>query len=163
AGEAEYAGDDLLGVRRVLGRGVHEQLVLLVEGREGDVRLQVEVVLAAQPELAAQGVLDLPEDAPPIAAANDERLGVIGLAGDGRVQGEDRGEGRVPDRASPRAEAGRRLRLTEHPGDGLAVVDHLGREERLVAADRADVVLARDVAGDEDGDHARRRPRRLAV
>ena len=56
AGQTEHVGDDLLGLRRVLGAGLDEDLAALVDVGQRGVRLQVEVLLAAELELAGEPV-----------------------------------------------------------------------------------------------------------
>ena len=51
---AEDVRDDLLGLRRVLGGGLDEDLAVLVDQRERGVGLEVEVLLPAELELAAE-------------------------------------------------------------------------------------------------------------
>ena len=52
--QAQHVRDDLLGLRRVLGAGLHEQLPGLVDQRQRGVGLQVEVLLPAELELPAE-------------------------------------------------------------------------------------------------------------
>ena len=56
AAQAQDVGDDLLGLARVLGAALHEDLAALVDHRQGGVRLEVEVLLAAELELTLDDV-----------------------------------------------------------------------------------------------------------
>ena len=56
AAAAQHVRDDLLGLARVLGAGLDEDLPVLVDVRERRVRLQVEVLLAGELELALEHV-----------------------------------------------------------------------------------------------------------
>ena len=54
--QAQHVRDDVLGLRRVLGAGLDEDLAVLVDQRQRGVGLQVEVLLAAELELAGEPV-----------------------------------------------------------------------------------------------------------
>ena len=55
-GQAEHVRHDVLGLGRVLRAGLHEDLAVLVDQRQRGLGLQVEVLLAADFELAAEPV-----------------------------------------------------------------------------------------------------------
>ena len=56
AGQAEHVRGDLLGLGRVLGAGLHEHLAVLVDHRQRAVRLEVEVLLSGEVDLALEDV-----------------------------------------------------------------------------------------------------------
>ena len=56
AGHAEDVGDDVLGLGGVLGAALDEHLAGLVDLRQRRVRLEVEVLLSGEVELAAEHV-----------------------------------------------------------------------------------------------------------
>ena len=56
AGQPEDVGDDVLRLGRVLGRALDEDLAVLVDQRDRAVRLEVEVLLPGELELAAEDV-----------------------------------------------------------------------------------------------------------
>ena len=85
-GQAEHAGDDVLHLRRVLGRGQDVHRAVLVGDGERDLAFEVEVLLAAD----AQGAFE------PMRAPGDRGVGVAAAEG---VVGE---HGLVPRRARPR-------------------------------------------------------------
>ena len=62
--QAEHVRDDLLGLGRVLGAALHEDLAALVDARQRAVGLEVEVLLAGELELAAEHVLAAVERRP---------------------------------------------------------------------------------------------------
>ena len=76
---------------------------------------------------------------------------------------QDRRQHLAVDADEPGGDARLLLGLGDHPGDGVAGEADLGREQRLVAARDADVVLARHVVGGEHGEDARRLPRAAAA
>ena len=149
-------GDAVLHLGRMLGRREHVHVAGLAGRREGDLAFEIEMVLAAAAHLAGQPVRGLGEAGGEIAAGDRLRRADIVLARDRLLDGQDCGQRLIGDGDELR----RRARLVErrrrHRGHRLAGIgDAIGGEQRLVAADRRDVVLARDVRGGDDGDDAR--------
>ena len=68
--QAEHVGDDLLGLRRVLGAALDEDLAVLVDQGQRGVGLQVEVLLAAELELAGEPVGRLGQPGVRVAAGD---------------------------------------------------------------------------------------------
>ena len=147
-GEAEHVRDDLLRLARVLGRGLHEHLIGLVDVRQRRVRLEVEVLLTRERELAAEDVRAGGErgveGAVDVAAAHGRLPTLEGVGGDRLGDGDDRGQRLDVDDDGGRPEPGRLERLGEHPRHRVPDVHHLVGEQRFVALDPG-VVDARHV------------------
>ena len=161
--DPEHPGDDLLGLRRVLGRAVHEHPPVFVRAGQGRLGLQIEVLLAGDPQLAVEPAGGAGEGPVGVAGGDRLRLGQEALAGQGRVDADDRGQRLGLDDDRGRAFAGGLERLAEHPDDRLGVVlDLEARPEQqgLVVADRPDLVLTGDLVDGQDRDHAGDRPGR---
>ena len=114
AGHAEHVRDDLLGLGRVLGAGLHEDLAALVDHRQRAVRLEVEVLLPG--DRRSRPRRRAPRRASPAAdvAARQRRLRALEALGRDRlVDGQERRQRLVVDldaaRPAPRGlEASRR-------------------------------------------------------
>ena len=151
-GPAEDVGHDLLRLGGVLGAALHEHLPRLVDVGERALGLEVEVLLPGHLDLAAehprrrgQSLLDvasLDRRLPALEAARRDRLPQADHGGQWLVVDLDRRG------AQPRGLEG----LGEHPADGMAVVHHLAREQRLVVL-HPRVVDPGDVVGGQDPDH----------
>ena len=140
---AEDVGDDVLGLGRVLGARVDEDLPRLVDQGDGAVRLEVEVLLpfiVVSPEDVCR-----PGHRRCGVAAGHHRAGALeALGGDGlprrsSVPGASRSRPRRPPRRSRAASS-----ESPVPAHRVAAEHDLGGEERLVVLD-AGVVDARDV------------------
>nr|BFE73668.1 hypothetical protein GCM10020092_069690 [Actinoplanes digitatis] len=157
---AQHVRDDLLRLGRVLRAALHEDLPGLVDERQRAVRLQVEVLLAGELEVAAEdprGACQAGLD----VAAQDLRRGALEAArGDRLPDGHVRRQRLHVDLDGGRAQPRRLERLGEHPADGVAEEHHLVREERLVVLD-AGVVDTGHVGGGEHADHAGHAQRRF--
>jgi hypothetical protein len=162
AAQAQHVRDDLLRLGGVLRAAVHEHLPGLVDLRDRHVRLEGEVLLPAELELAAEAVGGAGQPGLRIAPG-DDRLRALELLGRDRLaEGEHRGQRLVVDLHRSGAEPGGLEALAEHPAHGVAVEHRLGGEERLVLP-HAGVVDARHVGGGEHAHHARQRERRLGA
>ena len=71
---AEHVGDDLLRLGRVLRAALHEHLAALVDLRQRAVRLEVEVLLAGELELALEDVRPTPRTPASDVAALEVRV-----------------------------------------------------------------------------------------
>ena len=154
----------LLRLARVLRRVVHEDPAVLARHREGDLALQVELFLPA----------DAPPARQPVRGGGQGGARVAALERHGRQHERalrerilDREDGRellVLDARQPRRAARLVDRRRDDEEDRLAdVLDLLGRENRIVVHDRADVIAARDVCRGIDGDHPGRRAHRREI
>ncbi len=151
--QAEHVGDDLLRLRRVLGTALDEHLPGLVDGGQRAVRLQVEVLLIGEPELAGEHVLGVGEAGLDVARQH-HGPGAVKAAGLDRLLQCDQGGSLVEFHLDGRrTEAGRLQGLAEHPGDRMAVEHDLVGEQRLVVL-HAGVVDAGHVGNGQHTDHA---------
>ena len=132
---AEHVRDDLLGLARVLGAALHEDLPALVDVRDRAVGLEVEVLLARALGHAAVDVGRVRERAVDVAALQPGHPALEAARLD-RLEHGDQGRQRLVVHLDGQRPEPRGLeRLAEHPADRLPVEHHLGGEERLVALD----------------------------
>ena len=163
--EAEDMGDDVLHLARVLGRGMHEHVAVLAGDGQRHLALQVEMLLAAEAELAGH----------PLGRALQllDRLAALELvvvehrgAGDDGIVDVDRRHGRRRrDARQPRRPPGLVARLGDHDEQHLAVEHDLAFGDQRVVADLlgADVVAAGNVLRGQHRDDAGRGAHRLEV
>ena len=132
---AQHVGHDLLRLGRVLGAALDEDLLALVDMGQGAMRLEVEVLLAGELELAAEdmgggGKAGLDVAPPHLRHRALERVGLD------RLGHLDVGRERLDvDLDRRRAEPGGLERLAQHPAHGVAVEHDLAGEQRLVMLD----------------------------
>ena len=81
--QAEHVRDDVLGLGRVLGAGLDEDLAVLVDQRQRGVGLQVEVLLPAELELAGERVRGARQPGGGVAAADRPLRALEALRRDG--------------------------------------------------------------------------------
>ena len=167
-GTAEHVGDDLLGLGRVLGAALHEDLAALVDERERRVGLEVEVLLAGRTRTRPRTTW-----AAPASAASTSPRATSGRppwklpAAIASVERRERRQRLVVDLDRGRAAAGRPRASRRAPSRPAWPwnITSVG-EQRLVVLD-AGVVDAGHVGGGEHPDHAgdvvRRRRRRRPV
>jgi hypothetical protein len=142
----------------VLRRGAHEERAVLAGAREGGLRLQVEVLLAADVEGALQPVTRPREGRVAVATTDAVRRVVKAVRREGRRDAEHRGQRRVLDLHRGRGGAGLGVAMRDHEADGLVVVrHHVGGEDGLVMADGAAVIDAWEVFAEEHRHDARHR------
>ena len=163
-GHAEHVRDDLLGLGRVLGAGLHEDLAALVDQRQRAVRLEVEVLLPGDRGHALEDVRRRAPARPPTSP----RCSVgrapwklsAAIASSTRQQ---RGQRLVVDldrRRAPRRAASRVSPSTQQTAWPWYMTS-VG-EQRLVVLDPG-VVDAGHVGRGEHPDHARHVVRRRGV
>ncbi|OQC05888.1 MAG: hypothetical protein BWX79_02198 [Alphaproteobacteria bacterium ADurb.Bin100] len=111
----------VLGLARVLGAGIHQPLVLLLRQHIGDLAFQVEVLLPADLELAAE----------PVRRSRQPRLGVAPAHAHGRQHEALRGQ------RLAHVQHGRQgLYVQRHRAGGLARLHHgVGHHQTDDAAD----------------------------
>ncbi|KDB51037.1 hypothetical protein X805_33380 [Sphaerotilus natans subsp. natans DSM 6575] len=149
--------DDVLHLGRVLGRAVHQQAVVLLRQRVGDLALQVELLLAAEAEAALQPVRRGGDRGRGVAALQAHRRHDV-LLQPVRLQRVEHRRQRL-DRRDLRRQRRRAPRLAARAGHDqehrLAAPVHraLG-QDRVVVHDRAAVVDAGNVGGRQHRDHA---------
>ena len=120
------------------------------------------MLLPGELELAREHLGGLREAGVDVAALHVRLRPLEALRGDRLLDGDEGGQRVGLDDDRRRAEPGRLQGLAEDPGDRVAEVADLGREERLVVLD-AGVVDARHVVGGEDPDDAGHLERRGRV
>ena len=152
-GQAEHVRHDVLGLGRVLRAGLHEDLAVLVDQGQRGVGLQVEVLLAADFEVAAEPVRCLLQPGGRVAAADRPLVALVAPGLDGVVHADERGQRLVVDLDPGRALSGRLQRLAENPADRVPVEHDLGGEQRLVVL-LAGVVESGHVLRGQYPDHA---------
>ncbi len=153
-GQAEHVGHDVLGLGRVLGAGLDEDLPVLVDQGQGGLGLQVEVFLATDLQLTGEPVFGLFQPGGHVAAADRAGGALVAVGRDRVVHADQGGQRLVVGLDRVRALPGRLQGLAEHPADRVPVVHDLGGEQRLVVL-LARVVQAGHVGGGEDPDDAR--------
>ena len=127
--QAEHVGDDLLRLGRVLGAALHEDLAALVDVRQRAVRLEVEVLLPGELDLAAEHVRRrrrAPASTSPRSMCGWPPWKLLARRSP-RATVDQRRQRLVVDLDRRGAEPGGLERLAEHPADGVAVEHHLGR------------------------------------
>ena len=152
-GQAEHVRHDVLRLRRVLRARLDEDLAALVDQRQRGLGLQVEVLLAADLELAAEPVRGPLQRGGRVAAADRPLVALVAAGLDRVVHGDQRGQRLVAGLDRFRALPGRLQGLAEHPADRVAVIHDLAGEQRLVVL-LAGVVEAGHVVGGQHPHHA---------
>ncbi len=149
----ENVRDDRLHFAGVLGRAEQLQRSVFFGQRERGLRLEIEVVLPAGADLAAQPQRALEQLGVDIAAARGVRVAQPRARSDGGVERGERGQWLVLELDGLHALAARFIRLADDDADALPHELHeVGREQRLVVNDGADFVVTGDVFGEEHGD-----------
>ena len=163
-GAAQHAGDDMLPLRRVLGRGHHGDVPGLAGRRQRHLAFQVEMLLPAGAEFSREAARRGGDGGGGIATPDHLRRDDI-LAEFQRALDAQHGLERRDLRLHRRCRA---QRLVARGGDDEGQ-RHAGEfhqrigKQRLTLRGRRDVVLARDVARAEDRDDARHGTRGLGV
>ena len=153
---SEDAGDDVLRLGRVLRRSVHRHLVPSPGKAKDAWPFEIEMLLAADRELAIQPMRGLVDRGRRVAAA--ERIVVLNArAADERIRDRDRRRsGLDVDLREPRRPARLVARARDDGEQSLAVEHHLLFDEQgLIGEDRRDVVLARNIRRSQNSDDAR--------
>ena len=150
----EHVGDEVLHLRRMLGRGPDPHLVVLSWNRERRLPLEVEVLLAADAHPAFDPVRRVPDRGRRLTASElvgSEHFRAVGQpilhrdAGRHRLDFDAGAAGRPP---------GGVARVGDHREGHLAVKENLARgEDRIVAERGAAVVRSRDVRGGQHRQH----------
>ena len=149
-GDAEDVGDDVLRLGRVLGRGLDEDLSVLVDVGQAGLRFEVEVLLPGDFEFAVEDVRGGGVGRVDLALVDVQRLPVVALRGDGVADGDQRGQFVDLGGHGGRAFACGVEIVGEHPGQRLTEEhDLVGRQHRLIVFD-ALVVDSRNVRGGDD-------------
>ena len=164
-GRAEHAGDEVLHLGGVLGRGVDPHLVVLAGHRERGLSLEIEVFLAADAHPAVESMRGGGDRGLGAPRAGTRREGITSAPSARPSSTVTRG-GRAATsmrarRAARRAASrGRRDDREDH----LPVEEDLARgEDRVVAEGGAAIVLARDVRRRQDRRHPRGGAHRVEV
>ena len=155
---AERVGDQVLHFAGVLGRAVHQHAVVFLRQRVGNLAFEVEMVLTAHRQAAAQTLRGLRQRRFRFAPA--QRLAGQHVAVGGQRGGdiEDRGQCLVCHLRQTCRTARSVVAVGGHGKQRLAVKLHqLGGKNRIVMQHRRVVVLAWDIGGGEYPQHSRRR------
>ncbi len=124
----------------------------LVDPGNRALRFEIEVLLAAHPQFALE-IQRTGFDRRCVAPSQPQRSGMKTPRKDRVLDGQDGRQRLVFHRHAAGATLRRIERFTEHPGDGLAVVRHLGWEERFIVPVGSRIAFARNVsAGENRGD-----------
>ena len=146
----EKVRDAVLHFGRMLRGAQHVESSIVARRGERDLALEIEVILAAAAHLAAEPVRRAGKRGGGVAAHDGLRRRHVGFARNGVFDGENGGQRLVVDRhefCSSARLVQRRRRDSHHR---LADILGYGRgKQRLVAADRRDVVLAQNVGRDD--------------
>ena len=147
-GRAEHAGDKVLHLRRVLGRGVDPHLVVFAGHSQSRLPLEVEVLLAADAHAAVEpvrggvnggGRLPAPELVGGQHLGTDGEALIDGDAGSDRLDVDAGAAGRAPGRVAG---------LGDDREDHLPVKEDLaGREDRIIVEGGAAIIHAGNVRG----------------
>ena len=111
----------------MLGRALDEDLAVLVHQGERAVRLQVEVLLAAELELTGEPVGGLGQAGSGVTAGDGALMALERLLRDRLGERHQTGQRLVVDLDRLRATARGVQGLAQHPADGVPVEHHLGR------------------------------------
>src|SRR5436190_23524574 len=128
----------------MLGGTVSRHAAGFVAPRNGAVRLQVEMLLAAYHELAVEFQGTRLDDRR-VTIGKPEGASEETAHGNRVLNGENRRQGFVFDVDPLGAEARSFESLAQHPGDGLLVKHYFGREYRFVVAAGSSVAFARNI------------------
>jgi len=153
--DAQRVRHPVLCLARVLGAGIHHPLVLLLRQHVGDLAFQVEVLLAADLEPAAQHMRGARQSGLGVAASHAHRRQHETLRGQRLAHVEHRGQGF--DAQAHRACGLARLhhRLGHHQADDAAdVLDRVDGEDRLVVGEGGQDGVAGDVLRQHHAAHA---------
>ena len=152
---AEDLGGGVLDLGRVLRGGVDLERTILAGDRQRGMGLEVEVVLAAAGELALDAQRGAGQSSVDVSAAHAMRRAQVRLCRDRVGDREDRRRLLDVDLQPHRSRATDRHRLADDQRDQLTDrVELAFGEQWFVVHDRAEAVVARDVAGEQHRVHA---------
>ena len=155
--QTEQMRDPVLNFGRMLGRAPDLHVASVAGGRERNLSLEIEMVLAATAQFAGEPVGRGRERGLDLATNHDLRRRDIACARDRLFDRQHGGKRLVVDLDELRRCARLIERRRRDCRNRLAfILDHLGRQCRLIAADRRDVVPAGDIGGGDGRDHAGR-------
>ena len=153
--DVQHMGHDGLNLRWMLGGRLHEHRAVLARLRPGNLAFQVEMLLTAEGKLAAELPGGARKFCGGVAAPDTVRRGVETFRSYGLGDRQDRRQRLVLHLDRVRREAAFFQRITQHQRDHLTVERNLFvREQNFVLADRADIVLAGYVFGQQDRPYA---------
>ncbi len=143
---------DFLGLRRMLGTALDEHLPTLVNLREGGVRFQVEVLLPAKLNLAAEPVGCIVQGFGSVSPGQRWPVALKAPRFNGFGEGDKGREGFIADHDGGRSQARRLQGFAQHPAHGVAVEHDFIGEERLVVFD-AGVVDPGNISCGKNANH----------
>jgi hypothetical protein len=151
--EMRYA---VLHFRRMLRRGEDVHVVAFPGRCDGDLPFQIEVVLPAAAQFARQTMPRIFQCSIDVAACHDLRRNQKLLTLDRLFDREDRIEYLIVDLHKPGPRPGLIERRRGNGDDRLPFIFHnILRQQRLVGADRANIVLAGNIFGGNDSRNTR--------
>ena len=163
-GRAEHAGDEVLHLGGVLGRGVDPHLVVLAGHRERRLSLEIEMLLAADAHGSGETAGGGGDRGGRLPAPELVRGQHLAAPSEAIVHGDARRARLDLDAGASRGPAGRIAGGRDDREHHLSVKEDLAcGEDRVVAEGRAAVVRAGNVRGGEDRDHPRRGAHRVEV
>ena len=164
--QAQALGDQVLHLARVLRRAVDEHAAVLARDRVRDLAFEIELLLAADLQRVDEAMRRGGDGGARVAARQMHRRQDVALGGVRLDRREDRRERLDRQRRLRlRRRAPRQVaRLGDHREHRLAdIVDEPVGEDRIVVDDRAAIVGAGDVGGDQHCDDAGQRRDALAI
>ena len=155
--QVEHVREQMLQLARMLGRGMDLHVAVLARDRERDLAFEIEMLLAADAQLAFDA----------LGAGGEREAGVVlaeriirqdaAIGGERVVDGDERRTGRHFEFHEFRRAASLIAGFRHHREcDLTAEFDAVGDEHRIVMLHRADVVRARNVRRRQHRDYARR-------
>ena len=157
-GAAQGLGDDMLHLRRMLGGGLDEHGAVFPGAGQGDLPLQIEMILSAHPQPPPQAARGLSDGLLRLAA--DEGLGRQHERplGHGAVNVQDGGQRLILDPGQARRLPRGPRRIRQHREHGLPHILHQVRGENgVVLQDGAVIVDPRHILRRDRRRHPRRR------
>ncbi|ABA47595.1 hypothetical protein BURPS1710b_3214 [Burkholderia pseudomallei 1710b] len=160
--EPQRVRDEMLHLARVLRRAVDVHRAVFLRHRVGDLPFEIELLLAAQRELARIAMRGVRDPRGRVAAREPHRRQYVRIGRARRLRGQDRRPFFVFDLRETRGAARGVVRRRDDDEHRLPDVlnDAVGKH-RIVVDDRPAIVRARNVGRGQHRDDARRRAHRV--
>ena len=145
---AENVGDLVLDLAWMLGRGMDQHIAILTRKRQRCLALEIEMLLSANIDTAAEGARRRCDGRIRIAARHGRRRPQKRACLHRRLDGYDRRQLLIADFGKANRSPGRRHRLGGNGKHRLADIIYLGvGKNRIIAIDRRTVILSRNICG----------------